>query len=169
MKSISLVNFKNTYKTIQYSIYTLNTLAIIMFIYKEYIYITNSKFLNYFTSLDTIEKNGKNVLLYFKPFGFHLLHLCLFLLVLWLILWIIKKLPIPKNWIITWVQKNELNTVLGRNLASHFRWSNFLKVDDLIYYEKMSRNQINMLSHHDKLKPLFEKYDFFYEQDREKD
>jgi hypothetical protein len=169
MKSISLVNFKNAYKTIQYSIYTLNTLAIIMFIDKGYKYFTNPKFLHYFTNLDSIDKNGKNILLYFKPFGFDLLHLCLFLLVLWLILWIIKKLPVPKSWIVMWVQKNELSTILGRNLASHFRWSNSLKVDDLMYYEKISNHQLSMLNRHEKLKPLFEKYDFFYEQDREKD
>lgn len=168
MKSLSLINFKNSYKTIQYSIFSLNILAIILFLYSTYNYLDNKKFLNFFSSLESIEKNTKSIFLYMLPMVFNFLHLFLFLLVLWLVNWGIKNIFIPNSWIIRWVEEEKINNIFGRFLAEHFRWYKTIKVKDFIYYENISHHQIKMLNYHHKMKILFKKYDLFFEKDIEK-
>lgn len=81
---------------------------------------------------------------------------------------IINQIPISKNQILEWDNNNEVNAILGRFIAYHFRYHKYINLSQLSKLICYSNTEQYFLKYHKNIefkKRFLSKYDSYYDSD----
>lgn len=86
-----------------------------------------------------------------------------------LIIKIFKNIPIPGIWIKKWEDQNLIDSIFGRKLCNHFRYNQYLSLENFYYFHKISifenkkfKNSINNTNLHE----IFKRHDLNFKKDQ---
>lgn len=143
-------------------------LAIFLWIKNTFQYFEDAKFFDLVSNVSKIEKNLDQIWniaqVWLITTGWFIFKI----IVLNIIGWTAKSLPVKSQWLIYWDNLGEISPVLGREITKHLRQHNTINFMNLLLLYGYSQGQIAFLKMHSKnpnTQQLFKKYDPYYEKD----
>lgn len=166
---LSLDNLKILFPSFSIICKLLILLFVGVFIWHSYqLYILQEDYLKNFYKLSFKDKTP-HLIMDIIQYELHIFYILLtqiaFVVIIRLI---INRIPISKNQILQWENNNEINSILGRFIAHHFRYHRFLNVSQLSNLIHYSNIEQSFLKYHEDIefrKIFLSKYDTFYDTD----
>lgn len=124
----------------------------------------------YFQDLSILEKSLDQIWAICKPWLIDTGWFMAKIMVLEMIVWGTKRIPIFPKWYAHWDSIGDIKPILGRLITEYLRNNYSLNMMDFIYYIKQSKRESAILNHHLKNEHLyhfFKKHDPYFAKDAE--
>ncbi len=121
---------------------------VILWIRDSYYYFNSSNIYSYIRDFHSLSKNyeiwkpiviiwGKNALWFIFKF-----------IVISLFMYIGRKFPVLPKWLNYWDSNGEISPILGKKIASHFRYNRSLNFAEILFLDKNANSEEKMLQFH---------------------